>query len=142
MGELNVNKLNGWISELIQTKATDLFRYKGVLAVKGVDYKFVFQGVHMLFSGGLSREVAKWDVPEGERESRFVFIGRNLDKKALEDGFMACKAKENLRFKVGGRVLANRGQEGFKKGKVLKHWDEGNAYRVELIDGTNVWAPI
>ena len=33
-GELNVNKLERWIGELMQTKAEDLFRYKGVLAVK------------------------------------------------------------------------------------------------------------
>ena len=47
-GVLNVNKLNKWIGEIIETKGTDLFRYKGILAVKGMDYKFVFQGVHML----------------------------------------------------------------------------------------------
>ena len=35
----------------MQTKGEDLFRYKGVLAVKGMDQKFVFQGVHMLFGG-------------------------------------------------------------------------------------------
>ena len=102
-GALNVNKLQRWIQELIQTKATDLFRYKGVLAVEGMERKFVFQGVHMLFSGGFSNEVAKWK--EGEkRECRFVFIGRNLDHKALENGFMDCKA-EPLRFKVGDIVL-------------------------------------
>lgn len=139
-GELNVNKLQSWIGEIIETKANDLFRYKGVLAVKGVDEKYVFQGVHMLFSGGFSKELAKWKVPEGERECRFVFIGRNLDKKALEEGFMECKAEENLRFKVGQKVFANCGQ--WKKGKVLKHWDEGNPYRVELLDGTNIWAPM
>ena len=52
-GELNVNKLQSWIRVLIQTKAQDLFRYKGVLAVRGME-KFVFQGVHMLFSGGFN----------------------------------------------------------------------------------------
>ena len=46
-GTLNVNRLNEWISEVLQTQANDLFRYKGVLAVEGVVEKFVFQGVHM-----------------------------------------------------------------------------------------------
>ena len=45
-------------------KGEDLFRYKGVLAVKGMDQKFVFQGVHMLFGGGFSSEVPPWK--EGE----------------------------------------------------------------------------
>merc|ERR1711879_643932 len=46
-GELNVNKLQRWIRGLIGNVevANDLFRYKGVLAVKGMDDKFVFQGV-------------------------------------------------------------------------------------------------
>eukprot|EP00943_MAST-04B_sp_MAST-4B-sp1_P003072 g3072.t1 len=139
-GALNVNKLQKWIQVLIQSKANDLFRYKGVLAVKGMDLKFVFQGVHMLFSGGFSKEVAPWK-PGEKRECRFVFIGRDLDHKALEDGFLDCKAEE-LRFKVGDTVFANVGE--FKAGKIIKCWDDGNPYRVELQDEdkTNVWVPI
>lgn len=139
-GELNVSKLQSWISKIIQTKATDLFRYKGVLAVKGMNTKFVFQGVHMLFSGGFNSEITPWK--DGEtRECRFVFIGRNLDHKALEEGFMSCKATETLRFKIGDFVLANVGE--WTKGKIVREWDEGNPYRVELEDGmgTQVWVP-
>jgi G3E family GTPase len=139
-GALNVNKLQKWIQTLIQTKANDLFRYKGVLAVEGMDLKFVFQGVHMLFSGGFSKEVAPWKDGE-KRECRFVFIGRDLDHKALEAGFLDCKA-EPLRFKVGDTVYANVGE--FTEGKIVKCWDDGNPYRVELQndDQTNVWVPI
>lgn len=140
VGDLNVNKLQRWISTLIQGKAIDLFRYKGVLSVKGMKHKFVFQGVHMLFSGGFNKDIKPWDVPEGKRECRFVFIGRNLDKKALEKGFMDCKAADKLRFEVGDTVYANVG--GFQKGKIIKQWDDGNPYRIELEDGTNVWGPI
>ena len=75
-GELNVNKLERWIGELMRDKGEDLFRYKGVLAVKGMEQKFVFQGVHMLFGGDFSEDIGLWK--EGEtRECRFVFIGRN-----------------------------------------------------------------
>ena len=41
-GELNVNKLQSWIGKLMREQGEDLFRYKGVLAVKGMDAKFVF----------------------------------------------------------------------------------------------------
>merc|ERR1712146_277715 len=132
-GALNVNKLQRWIQELIQTKATDLFRYKGVLAVEGMEKKFVFQGVHMLFSGGFSNEVAPWKKDE-KRECRFVFIGRNLDKKALNKGFMDCKAADKLRFKVGDLVKANVGE--WANAKIIATWDDGNPYRIELEDGT------
>ena len=140
-GELNVNKLEGWIGRLMQDKAEDLFRYKGVLAVKGMNQKFVFQGVHMLFGGAFNEEIGLWK--EGEkRECRFVFIGRNLDHEALESGLMECVAEE-LRFNVGDTVYANV-NEGFTQGKILKCWDEGNPYRVEIQNSekTNVWVPI
>ena len=139
-GELNVHKLQEWIGELIQTKASDLFRYKGVLAVKGMERKFVFQGVHMLFTGGFSDN--RWK-PDEARESRFVFIGRNLDKEALLDQVRACQVTGQLRFKVGDTVEASvgRGPNGYQKGKVIRLWDEGNPYRIELADKdkTNVW---
>ena len=140
VGALNVNKLDKWIGELMQDKSEDLFRYKGVLAVKGMDKKFVFQGVHMLFSGFFSDEVTPWRKGE-KRECRFVFIGRDLDHDALEAGLMACKAEE-LRFNVGDTVLANIGE--FAEGKILKCWDQGNPYRVEIQnqERSNVWVPI
>ena len=140
VGELNVNKLQAWISKLLRTQAQDLFRYKGVLAVKGMDQKYVFQGVHMLFSGDYTEEIGLWKEGE-ERECRFVFIGRDLDHDALQEGLMNCKA-EKLRFKRGDIVYANIGE--FTRGKILKCWDEGNPYRVEIQnkEKTNVWVPI
>ena len=141
-GELNVNKLSRWVSALMQDKGEDLFRYKGVLAVKGTDEKFVFQGVHMLFGGDFSRDIGLWK--EGEtRECRFVFIGRDLDHEDLEKGLLECKAEE-LRFNVGDTVYANLGHSDFSEGIVLKCWDEGNPYRVEIQneEKSNVWVPI
>ena len=83
-GELNVNKLERWIGELMQTKAEDLFRYKGVLAVKGMDQKFVFQGVHMLFGGDFSNEIGLWKDGD-DRECRFVFICLLYTSDAADD---------------------------------------------------------
>lgn len=137
---VNMMMLEKWIQRLITEDGANLYRYKGVLAVKGMKEKFVFQGVGMLFSGGFS---GSWgNVPEEERESRFIFIGKNLDHKFLREGFLLCQASTKLRFAIGAEVEANVGS--FKKAKVLKHWDEGNAYRVEIQDSdkTNVWAPI
>ena len=138
----NFSKLQHYIRSLIgdMDKAMNLFRYKGVLAVRGMKKKFVFQGVHMIFTGGFSDD-AEWK--DGEtRDCRFVFIGRNLDKEALIKGFEDCKAEGELRFKVGDKVQANVGK--WVEGIILKQWDEGNPYRIELQDGqkTNVWGPI
>ena len=141
-GELNVNKLEKWIGSLMRDKAEDLFRYKGVLAVKGMDEKFVFQGVHMLFGGDFSKEIGLWKEDE-KRECRFVFIGRDLDHDALQEGLMDCVAEE-LRFDVGDTIYANLGHSEFTEGKILECWDQGNPYRVEIQneEKSNVWVPI
>ena len=139
-GELNINKLQQYIGKLMREDGENLFRYKGVLAVKGVQEKYVFQGVHMLFAGDFSREIGLWKDNE-VRECRFVFIGRDLDHEALKQGLMDCRAEE-LRFNVGDTVYANIGR--FTEGRILKTWDEGNPYRVEIQNDekTNVWVPI
>lgn len=139
-GELNVNKLENWIGGLMRDKAQDLFRYKGVLAVKGMDEKYVFQGVHMLFGGEFSTDIGLWKKDE-KRECSFVFIGRDLDHQALESGLLECVAEE-LRFNVGDTVYANIGK--FTEGKILKCWDQGNPYRVEIQNDekSNVWVPL
>merc|ERR1712048_624316 len=147
VAEFNINKLQGWIGKLMQTKGNDLYRYKGVLAVKGMEKKFVFQGVHMLFSGDFSETT--W--AEGEKkENCFVFIGKNINKKELTDGFMACivDPKKPLRFKVGDLVQAHVAG-GWANGVVVETWEtatEGNPYRIELQDephkGVDVWGPM
>ncbi|TMW55029.1 hypothetical protein Poli38472_013791 [Pythium oligandrum] len=129
---VNLGKLQDWIQELIVNKGNDLLRYKGVINVKGMDARFVFQGVHMLIDGSFT-------TPWGNetRQSRSVFIGKNLDREQLTAGFLACKAGK-LRFKVGDRVRA-RVHSGFQSGTILKVWDEGNPYRIRLDDGVEVW---
>ena len=85
-GELDGKKLNEWISNLLATKGVDLFRMKGVLVVKGTKKRLVFQGVHMLFDAKFDR-----DWKDGEnRTNTLVFIGKNLDRSALTEGFQAC----------------------------------------------------
>ncbi|AOS43504.1 putative GTP-binding protein YjiA [Lacunisphaera limnophila] len=87
-GELDGKKLNEWISELLKTKGGDIFRMKGVLVVKGTKKRLVFQGVHMLFDAKFDRE---WKDGEN-RTNTLVFIGKNLDRAALTEGFKACLA--------------------------------------------------
>jgi G3E family GTPase len=84
-GDLDGKRLNDWIGGLLAKKGQDIFRCKGVLAVRGSDKRLVFQGVHMTFD-------AKLDQPWGAapRTNIFVFIGRNLDRDELIAGFKSC----------------------------------------------------
>ncbi|NJR62229.1 MAG: GTP-binding protein [Cyanobacteria bacterium CRU_2_1] len=85
-GELDGEKLNTWIGELLRTQGPDIFRMKGILTIAGEDQRFVFQGVHMLFDGRADRP---WK-PGETRKNELVFIGRNLDETQLKAGFRAC----------------------------------------------------
>ena len=84
---LDLDKFQTWFGQLLQTRGQDILRSKGILDFKGEEDRYVFQGVHMLMDGA---PMGAW--PKGPRQSRLVFIGRDLDTMDLEDGFAACRA--------------------------------------------------
>lgn len=134
--DLDLSKLAELISYLMREKGTDLYRYKGVLPVKGKSERYVFQGVHMLFGGQFT---TPWG-PDEKREGKFIFIGKNLDREEITSGFLKCKA-DPLRFKVGDKVKVHL-SEGYIPGIVLRLWDDGNAYQVAVpSQSITVWAP-
>lgn len=85
-GALDKEKLNTWMSDLLQTKGPDIFRMKGILNISGLAERFVFQGVHMIFEGKAERP---WKANE-TRKNELVFIGRDLDEASLRDGLKGC----------------------------------------------------
>jgi G3E family GTPase len=86
-GAVDSEKLNAWLSKLLRDKGNDLFRMKGILHLAGQEKRHVFQGVHMLLD---AREDRPWGL--APRVSDLVFIGRNLDRAALTEGFVRCLA--------------------------------------------------
>jgi G3E family GTPase len=84
---LNFEKFQTWIRMLLRDKGVDLFRTKGVIFFQGKDKRFVLQAVHMLFDGNFDRE---WNGSVAD--SKLIFIGRNLNRDELEQGFMSCQA--------------------------------------------------
>ncbi|MET3353915.1 CobW family GTP-binding protein [Xanthobacter autotrophicus] len=86
--ELNPDKFFPWVQNLVATEGPNILRSKGILSFAGDPDRFVFQGVHMILDGDHQRP---WKADE-KRVSRIVFIGRKLDRQALEDGFLSCAA--------------------------------------------------
>lgn len=87
-GDLDVPTFNTFMSELLQAKAKDLYRTKGVLAFADQgDTKFVFQGVHEQINFGPTDK--PWDKDE-KRVSKMVFIGKDLDYNGLKEGLLSC----------------------------------------------------
>lgn len=83
---LDPNVFMPWLQNLVQVEGGKILRSKGILAFHDDDDRYVFQGVHMMLEGNHQR---KWK--EGEpRESRLVFIGRELPEEAIRKGFESC----------------------------------------------------
>ncbi len=87
-GDVDPEKFLPWIQDYVQREGGDILRSKGILAFKGEPRRFVYQGVHMMMDGDLQRP---WK-PEETRNSRIVFIGRNLKEDEIRRGFLACAA--------------------------------------------------
>ena len=79
-------KVTKWLNDLLAAQGPDILRAKGIVNVAGEDRRLVFQAVHMMLEGDLQRAWA----PDEARDSRMVFIGRNLDEAKLKAGFEAC----------------------------------------------------
>jgi G3E family GTPase len=85
-GDVDGEKLDAWLGNLLATKGQDIFRCKGILSIAGNPDRYIFQGVHMTVD-------ARPDRPWGDmpRRCSMVFIGRNLDRATLTEEFRACR---------------------------------------------------
>jgi G3E family GTPase len=85
---LDADTFMPWLQTLIASEGQKILRSKGILSFRGDDDRYVFQGVHMMLEGDHQRA---WKDGE-KRESRLVFIGRELPEQAIRDGFERCIA--------------------------------------------------
>ena len=86
---LDRQRFNQWIGTVLGEKGQDLLRTKGILHFQGDDRRFAFQAVHMIADGDY---VGAWKAGD-PRQSRIVFIGRELNRPELRRGFEACAAR-------------------------------------------------
>jgi G3E family GTPase len=87
-GDLDPDRFFAWIGRITQEQGPNILRLKGILALKDDPDRYVLQGVHMIVEGDHQRPFK----PGEPRLSRLVFIGREIDAKALEASFAACAA--------------------------------------------------
>jgi G3E family GTPase len=82
----DVQKLDEFLGHLVQVYGPDMLRYKGVLYMQDATRKMVFQGVHQLMGTDLG---APWASDE-KKESRMVFIGKDLPQQIFISGLEQC----------------------------------------------------
>src|SRR5262252_4982889 len=85
---LDPDKFFPWIQKLVAEDGPAILRSKGILSFKDDPDRFVFQGVHMILDGDHQRA---WKDDE-KRESRVVFIGKQLPEEKIRTGFESCIA--------------------------------------------------
>ena len=85
---LNPDKFFPWIQKLVAEDGPKILRCKGILNFKDDPDRFVFQGVHMILDGDHQRP---WKDDE-KRDSRMVFIGRDLPEEKIRKGFESTVA--------------------------------------------------
>lgn len=79
-------RLEDFLGGLVQVYGPDLYRYKGILYIKGINRRMLFQGVHMM----LGAEPGKaWQTSE-KPNTRLVFIGRKLPQDIFTQGLEQC----------------------------------------------------
>jgi G3E family GTPase len=85
---IDPDKFFPWVQNLVATDGKDILRSKGIINFKDDPERYVFQGVHMILDGDHQR---KWKADE-KRDSRIVFIGRQLPEDKIRQGFESCIA--------------------------------------------------
>jgi G3E family GTPase len=86
-GAFDRARLDSYLKGLLKASGDDIFRLKGIIAIAGDSNRVVLQAVHRLME---LRTADPWG--NQKRESRIVFIGRNLDKASLDRGLRSSLA--------------------------------------------------
>ena len=84
-GDLDMDRLNNWLGNLLQTKGTDIFRSKGILSIAGMEERYVFQGVHMLIDGQANGTWGKANDEIGLYSLDVTLTGNHL-----KESFRSC----------------------------------------------------
>lgn len=86
-GELDANRFCCWLEQFVEANKTTVYRAKGIISLRGVPERMIFQGVHGLFQLTLGEP---WQAGEC-RSTQMVFIGRKLDRQALASALEGCR---------------------------------------------------
>lgn len=81
-------RLEEFLGGLVQVYGPDLLRYKGILYMKGINRRMLFQGVHMMMGAEPGKPWTSTEKPS----TKMVFIGRKLPQEIFTRGLEQCLA--------------------------------------------------
>lgn len=80
-------RFSRFMRALLSQGGRDVLRVKGILELAGEDRRFAFHGVQSMIDGDV---IGAWG--ESPRQSRLVFIGRDIHREELEAQLLECLA--------------------------------------------------
>lgn len=84
------SRLDAGLRALLAAQGDDVFRMKGIFDIADENQRYVVQAVHRLFD---LHPADSWAA--GPRESKLVFIGRNLDRQRLKVLLDLCLSRQH-----------------------------------------------
>eukprot|EP01116_Phalansterium_solitarium_P009254 TRINITY_DN23327_c0_g1_i1.p1 TRINITY_DN23327_c0_g1~~TRINITY_DN23327_c0_g1_i1.p1 ORF type:complete len:396 (-),score=95.20 TRINITY_DN23327_c0_g1_i1:140-1327(-) len=91
-GEVALGALTNWLGELLWHWPPQIFRCKGVVAVRGEAAKYMLQGVCSLFD--LQPADVCWSPGEA-RVCKLIFVGKGLSSHSLQASFRSALLLDN-----------------------------------------------
>lgn len=82
----NPERLEEFLAGIVQVYGPDLLRYKGILYIKGINRRLLFQGVHMMMGAEPGKPWLSGEKPN----TKMVFIGRKLPRETFTRGLEQC----------------------------------------------------
>lgn len=79
-------RLEEFLGGVVQVYGPDLMRYKGILYMKGINRRMLFQGVHMMMGAEPGKPWTSAEKPS----TKMVFIGRKLPQEIFTRGLEQC----------------------------------------------------
>ncbi len=79
-------RLEEFLGGIVQVYGPDLMRYKGILYLKGINRRMLFQGVHMMMGAEPGKPWLSGEKPS----TKMVFIGRKLPQEIFTRGLEQC----------------------------------------------------
>lgn len=86
---MDAERVSNWLNDYLAEHGQNILRVKGIVNVAGEPRKLVFHGVHMMVEGDFQRP---WGASE-DRQTKIVWIGRDLDPVALQAALDQCRAE-------------------------------------------------
>ncbi len=107
-GMCDMTRLNHFFASFVVNQGKNLFRYKGVLCVDGLDQPLVFSGVHMQLT---SEPQGAFPTNRPREMNYLVFIGIDINKDQLIKDFEECLVKKQPSDKGNGNAITTSSQQ-------------------------------